>query len=360
MSPTPPSHRPIRPLHLAFAIDGWEQHRERYEVAHYVELARLAESGALDFVTLDDAPAPADGSAGGLDALAVLTQAAPATDRIGLVAAVTAAHPGPVPAPAGIVLLDRISRGRAGWTPLVPDAGTADAPAPPRDGPVDVTGLHDVASAGAEPAEGWPVVAVDATLEAPRETAARHADVAYVRVGGPHSERLAYEAPHRPAPPGGRVRPGPGPAHGPGVARRRAVRSGRRRGPRRPVRRLAPRRHHRRFPRTARRSAAGSGPTGERDGARAPAAWAVPPLPTGDDPARTPRSRPAGAPCGEPAGEPTGQQCGGPFGRITPPMIRTDQFRPLPIPSPEGSRRPEDGAHDAARASRPAAAAMEG
>lgn len=194
MPPTPPSPRPIRPLHLAFAIDGREQHRERYEIPSYVELARLAEYGALDFVTLDDSPAPADGSAGRVDALAVLTQVAPATDRIGLVAAVTAVHPGPVPAPAGIVLLDRISRGRAGWTPLGPDAWAAEAPAPPRDGPGDGAGLHDVPSAGSEPAEGWPVVAVDATLEAPRETAARYADVAYVRVGGPHSERLAYEA----------------------------------------------------------------------------------------------------------------------------------------------------------------------
>ncbi|MCZ4118143.1 LLM class flavin-dependent oxidoreductase [Streptomyces sp. H39-S7] len=194
MSEIPPSHRPIRPLHLAFAVDGGAQHRERYEVPYYVELARLAERGALDFVTLDDSPPPAGGSAGRFDALAVLTQVAPATDRIGLVAAVTAPHPGPVPVPAGIVLLDRVSRGRAGWTPLVPDPGTAAATTPPRDGPENAAGLHDVTSAGPEPSEGRPVIAVDATLEGPRETAARHADVAYVRVGGPHSERMAYEA----------------------------------------------------------------------------------------------------------------------------------------------------------------------
>ncbi|MEU3462350.1 LLM class flavin-dependent oxidoreductase [Streptomyces sp. NPDC006733] len=202
MPQTPPTHRPIQPLHLAFALDGGEQHRERFEVAHYVELARLAEIGVLDFVTLDDAPPPADGAAGRFDALAVLTQVAPATDRIGLVAAVAAPHPGPPSVPAGIVLLDRISRGRAGWTPPAPDAvasgpsgpssGTAFAP---QDGQDDASaGLHDTASAGTGPTDGWPVIAVDATLEAPRETAARHADVAYVRVGGPHAERLAYEA----------------------------------------------------------------------------------------------------------------------------------------------------------------------
>lgn len=194
MPETPPGHRPIRPLHLAFAIDGREQHRERYEASSYIELARLAERGALDFVTLDDSPAPADGSAGRLDALAVLTQIAPATDRIGLVAAVTAAHPGPVPVPAALAALDRVSRGRAGWTPLLPDAWAADADAPLRAGWADAAGFPDVASADPGPLEGWPVLAVDATLEAPRETAARHADVAYVRVGGPHSERLAYEA----------------------------------------------------------------------------------------------------------------------------------------------------------------------
>ncbi|MFI9101695.1 LLM class flavin-dependent oxidoreductase [Streptomyces fildesensis] len=194
MPETPPGHRPIRPLHLAFAIDGREQHRERYEASSYIELARLAERGALDFVTLDDSPAPADGSAGRLDALAVLTQVAPATDRIGLVAAVAAAHPGPVPVPAALAALDRVSRGRAGWTPLLPDAWAADADVPLQVGWADAAGFPDVASADSGPLEGWPVLAVDATLEAPRETAARHADVAYVRVGGPHSERLAYEA----------------------------------------------------------------------------------------------------------------------------------------------------------------------
>lgn len=189
MPETPPGHRPIRPLHLAFAIDGRERHPEPYEASSYIELARLAERGALDFVTLDDAPAPAGGGAGRLDALAVLTQVAPATDRIGLVAAVTATRHGPVPVPAALATLDRVSRGRAGWTPLLPDAD-----APLRDGWADAAGFPDVTSADPGPLGDWPVLAVDATLEAPRETAARHADVAYVRVGGPHSERLAYEA----------------------------------------------------------------------------------------------------------------------------------------------------------------------
>ncbi|MCM2429273.1 FMNH2-dependent monooxygenase [Streptomyces sp. RKAG337] len=220
MPEAPPGHRPIRPLHLAFAIDARDQHREphqeryeeRYEASSYIELARLAERGALDFVTLDDSPAAADGSAGGLDALAVLAQVAPATDRIGLVAAVTATHPGTgtvtathpgaatathpgtVTVQAALAALDQVSRGRAGWTPLLPDAWAADPEALLRDGWADAAGFPDVASAGPGPLEGWPVLAVDATSEAPRETAARHADVAYVRVGGPHSERLAYEA----------------------------------------------------------------------------------------------------------------------------------------------------------------------
>jgi alkanesulfonate monooxygenase SsuD/methylene tetrahydromethanopterin reductase-like flavin-dependent oxidoreductase (luciferase family) len=47
---------PTRPLHLAVAIDG----RRQYSAAYYVKLARLAERGTLDFVTLDDSLAPPD------------------------------------------------------------------------------------------------------------------------------------------------------------------------------------------------------------------------------------------------------------------------------------------------------------
>lgn len=70
-------------LHLAAEIGG----PPHYVARHYVELARLAERGTLDFVTLGDSFARP-----GLDALSVLSRVAPATRRIGLVPTVTTTH----------------------------------------------------------------------------------------------------------------------------------------------------------------------------------------------------------------------------------------------------------------------------
>ncbi|MEU6482104.1 LLM class flavin-dependent oxidoreductase [Streptomyces sp. NPDC047017] len=103
-------------LHLAAAVDR----QSAYDAGAYAEAVRLAESGGLDFVTLDDSrtrPGP--------DALAVLTRAAPATHRIGLVPTVTSPHTGPTPVPAAVTALDRITRGRAGWRAGAPAGGGA-------------------------------------------------------------------------------------------------------------------------------------------------------------------------------------------------------------------------------------------
>ncbi|WP_030041394.1 LLM class flavin-dependent oxidoreductase, partial [Streptomyces resistomycificus] len=75
-----------RPLHLAAAVDQ----QTVYEADSYVALARLAERGRLDFVTLDDTLARP-----GPDALSVLARVAPATDRVGLVPTVTTTHTEP-------------------------------------------------------------------------------------------------------------------------------------------------------------------------------------------------------------------------------------------------------------------------
>ncbi|MGO4427082.1 FMNH2-dependent monooxygenase, partial [Streptomyces sp. MCAF7] len=61
-----PAPRP-RLLHLAAAIDGTGQ----YGAPYFVELARLAEGGMLDFITLDDSLGPPGEGQGRLDALAV-------------------------------------------------------------------------------------------------------------------------------------------------------------------------------------------------------------------------------------------------------------------------------------------------
>ncbi|MFE3827571.1 LLM class flavin-dependent oxidoreductase [Streptomyces sp. NPDC059092] len=216
-----------RPLHLAAEIGG----PPRYDAASYVDLARLAERGSLDFVTLRDSferPGP--------DALAVLARVAPATERVGLVPTVTTTHTEPFHLSTALATLDWVSHGRAGWLVDV-STNTAQArlfgrrpAAPPselwreagevadvaarlwdsweddaeiRDTStgrfVDRDKLHHVDFQGAtftvrgpsivpRPPQGHPVTVVDiATGRAPAltETAARHADVVLIRAGRP-------------------------------------------------------------------------------------------------------------------------------------------------------------------------------
>ncbi|BBC37671.1 FMNH2-utilizing oxygenase [Streptomyces graminofaciens] len=210
-------------LHLAAAVD---LHAE-YDAGAFVELVGLAERGALDFVTLGDSFARP-----GLDALAVLARAAPATGRIGLVPTVTTTHTEPFHVQAAVATLDWVSRGRAGWwidvsrtegearlfgrrhaapaEELWQEAGeVADAAArlwdSREDGAeirdaetgwfIDRDKLHSVDFEGAtfsvkgpsivpRPPQGHPARIVDATEGPARRTAARFADVAVVRAVG--------------------------------------------------------------------------------------------------------------------------------------------------------------------------------
>ncbi|MFB8089700.1 LLM class flavin-dependent oxidoreductase [Streptomyces sp. NPDC055992] len=218
----------LRPLHLAAEIGG----PPRYDAAHHTGLARLAEGGALDFVTLGDSFARP-----GPDALAVLARVAPATRRVGLVPTVTTTHTEPFHVSSAVATLDWVSRGRAGWQvgvstteaearlfgrrPAAPapdlwhEAGEcADVSARLWDSWEDdaeirdtVTGrfidrdkLHHIDFEGAafsvrgpaivpRPPQGHPVVVVDGTAEPARDAAARHADVVLVRATTP--ERTA-------------------------------------------------------------------------------------------------------------------------------------------------------------------------
>ena len=177
--------RPGRTLHLAAAIEDPERAGGQ-QAAQYVESARLAEGGALDFVTLD---APAGGL---LEAFDLLARVAEDTDRIGVVAAVTCAEADPAGIAAAVAALDEVSRGRAGWTARVPmrrRTGGAEA-------------LWRAAAAAAEAVvlasngspQGRPVTALDATESAARTTAARHADIAFVRAAGPeHAGQIRAE-----------------------------------------------------------------------------------------------------------------------------------------------------------------------
>lgn len=209
-----------RLLHLAAAVDQ----RAVYDADSYVALARLAERGGLDFVTLDDSFARP-----GPDALCVLSRVAPATSRIGLVPTVTTTHTEPFHVQAGVATLDWVSRGRAGWRidvsttegearlfgrrnaapaeELWQEAGeVADMAAKLWDSREDDAEIRDVATgrfidrdklhhvdfAGSafsvrgpstvpRPPQGHPVRVVDATEAHARPTAARYADVALVR-----------------------------------------------------------------------------------------------------------------------------------------------------------------------------------
>ncbi|MET9087718.1 FMNH2-dependent monooxygenase [Streptomyces sp. NPDC004237] len=128
-------------LHLAAAVDQVGV----FDAERYVELVRLAETGGLDFVTLDGRFAQPEA-----DVLAVLAQVVPATRRIGLVP-LTAVPESTVDGPG---------QGRIGrWG----DTG----PLPP-DLPPD----HVVRVA-------------DATDGTARRAVARYADVALVRAASP-------------------------------------------------------------------------------------------------------------------------------------------------------------------------------
>ncbi|MER5894137.1 LLM class flavin-dependent oxidoreductase [Streptomyces sp. NPDC001876] len=213
-----------RPLHLAAEIGG----PPRYDAASHVALARLAEQGALDFVTLGDSFARP-----GPDALAVLSRVAPATTRIGLVPTVTTTHTEPFHVSSAVATLDWVSKGRAGWhadvstteaearlfgrrgaapaAALWQEAGeTADVGARLWDSWEDDAEIRDVATGRfidrdklhyvdfegstfsvrgpaivPRPPQGRPVTVFDGTGGPARESAARYADVVYVRATSP-------------------------------------------------------------------------------------------------------------------------------------------------------------------------------
>ncbi|MFJ6087253.1 LLM class flavin-dependent oxidoreductase [Streptomyces sp. NPDC092369] len=211
-------------LHLAAGIDQ----PAVFDAGSHVELARLAERGGLDFVTLDDTFARP-----GPDALSVLARVAPATNRIGLVPTVSTTHTEPFHVQAAVATLDWVSRGRAGWRidvsategearlfgrrhaaaadELWREAGqVADVAArlwdsweddaEIRDVPtgrfLDRDKLHHVDFAGdsfsvkgpsivPRPPQGHPVRVIDATEGHARPVAARYADVALVQAVSP-------------------------------------------------------------------------------------------------------------------------------------------------------------------------------
>jgi alkanesulfonate monooxygenase SsuD/methylene tetrahydromethanopterin reductase-like flavin-dependent oxidoreductase (luciferase family) len=126
-------------LHLAVALDGTGFHpaswrdpsarpREIFGARYWTDLARTAERGLLDFVTIEDSfglqsarrAGPDDRTdqvRGRLDAVLLASLVAPLTERIGLVPTAVTTHTEPFHVASAIATLDYVSRGRAGWRP---------------------------------------------------------------------------------------------------------------------------------------------------------------------------------------------------------------------------------------------------
>ena len=129
-------------LHLAVALDGAGWHPaawrapdarpgELFSAGYWADLAREAEAGALDFLTIEDSlglqtagrfVSPDDRTdqvRGRLDAVLTAARIAPHTTRIGLVPTAVTTHTEPFHLSTSIATLDYVSEGRAGWRPRV-------------------------------------------------------------------------------------------------------------------------------------------------------------------------------------------------------------------------------------------------
>jgi alkanesulfonate monooxygenase SsuD/methylene tetrahydromethanopterin reductase-like flavin-dependent oxidoreductase (luciferase family) len=129
-------------LHLAVALDGYGWHPQAWRATleadpdvpsvlsgrYWAQIARTAERGLLDFLTIDDSLLPQPGRreridprrlAGRGDAVLVAARIAPATQHIGLVPVATVTHTEPFHVSKAVATLDYVSHGRAGWQPRV-------------------------------------------------------------------------------------------------------------------------------------------------------------------------------------------------------------------------------------------------
>ncbi|WP_109473058.1 LLM class flavin-dependent oxidoreductase [Ornithinimicrobium cavernae] len=129
----------LSPIHLAIALDGtgwhpgsWRQPHSRaaevFSGAYWTDLAREAEHGLVDFVTIEDSftvqgaspldPTPVPGGGrlrGRLDASLLASFVATRTEHIGLVPTITTTHTEPFHVSKNLATLDHVSNGRGGW-----------------------------------------------------------------------------------------------------------------------------------------------------------------------------------------------------------------------------------------------------
>jgi alkanesulfonate monooxygenase SsuD/methylene tetrahydromethanopterin reductase-like flavin-dependent oxidoreductase (luciferase family) len=126
-----------RPLHLAVALDGAGFHpaawrdpsarpTELFTARYWTDIARRAEGGLLDFLTIEDGFGLQSSSSRGpdertdqvrgrLDAVLIASLVAPNTKHIGLVPTAIPTHTEPFHIASAIATLDHVSHGRAGW-----------------------------------------------------------------------------------------------------------------------------------------------------------------------------------------------------------------------------------------------------
>src|ERR671933_2188818 len=124
------------PLHLAVALDGAGWHpaawrepdarsAELFTPQYWLDLVLEAQSGLLDFVTLEDgmslqsddrtrADERTDRVRGRLDAVLIAARVAPRTRHIGLVPTAIVTHTEPFHVSKALATLDYVSTGRAG------------------------------------------------------------------------------------------------------------------------------------------------------------------------------------------------------------------------------------------------------
>jgi len=124
------------PLHLAVALEGTGWHPAAWRepgarpgdlltAGYWADLAREAERGLLDFVTIEDSlglqssrplepDQRTDQVRGRLDAVLIAARVAPLTSGIGLVPTVVTTHTEPFHASKAIATLDYVATGRAG------------------------------------------------------------------------------------------------------------------------------------------------------------------------------------------------------------------------------------------------------
>ena len=117
----------VRQIHLAAALDGagwhpaaWREPEavsaiELYGPRYWLDQVRRAESGLLDFVTIEDGFPLEPGGLPRLDASLIAARVAPLTSHIGIVPTITTTHTEPFHVSKTIATLDYASTGRAGW-----------------------------------------------------------------------------------------------------------------------------------------------------------------------------------------------------------------------------------------------------